>query len=155
LRELGHPAQERQHYGVRISLLNLESVPIETAAIKARRRPGLQPAQREAEVLYALGQTKGWTIAHASPLDPAIANVDDPAKEGTRRQNHGRSMQLRLIREVDAPNPPAFENKVRGFSSDQAKTWDRPELLLDGCAVVLAVALRSWSLNGRSFPAVQ
>src|SRR5258708_16751745 len=71
----------RKRLGGLVSGLHFEPGPIDRAPVEPRRRPGLQPPEREAEMLERARQADCRRLAPPPRRRPALPDVNEPPQE--------------------------------------------------------------------------
>ena len=107
-------AQEREHRGGRVAGLLLEHAEIDGAAVDARRRAGLQPADRERQLAQAPREGVAGLVARTTAFVVGEADVDPASEEGADREHHRAGAKAQAHRGDDAGDAAALEDQVVG-----------------------------------------
>src|SRR6185437_10193587 len=97
--------------------LHLKLRPVDGTPIDPRRRPGLEPSERQAKALEASCQADCWRLAHPSsgPLD--FADMDQPAQKCTGGQNNRPAGNVSTVGQPKPLDPHA------GFARCSSWAW--------------------------------
>src|SRR5438132_5921784 len=110
-RQLLRPMRERNRRLV--APLRLERFPVDRIAMESWRRSGLEPPALEPEVTEAFAQRPGGVLAHAAAGDLALADVDQPVQERSRRDDGGAACEPPAVVEGDSRDlRPAAQHVV-------------------------------------------
>ena len=118
-------------------------------AVEPRRRPGLQPAERQAEVADPAREADRGRVAGAPRRAPLVSDVDHAAQEGAGGQDHRPGAQRPAGGEHHARRRTALDDQVDDLVLDHPQLRPRPERRLHRRAVERAVGLRARALGGR------
>ncbi len=79
--------EEREGLRRVVAVLDLETAPVDGAAVEAGRGPGLEPAHAQPEPVETGGEAEGRGLADAPRRDLALADMDQAVEEGARGQH--------------------------------------------------------------------
>ena len=125
------------------------------AAVDARRRAGLEPADAERQLAQAFGQAVGRRIAGAPALVVRQADVDLAAQERADRQHDGARVELDAGLRDDAAHPLAFDEQVGDFLLEQREVRLVLQHRADRLLVQHAVGLRARRAHRRALAGVE
>ena len=97
LRRRDRLGEEREGLGRIVAALNLESVPVDGAAVEAGRGAGLQPAHAKPEPVERVREAKGRGLADPPGRDLALADMDQPAQKGAGGEHHGAGAEVAAV----------------------------------------------------------
>jgi hypothetical protein len=92
---------------------------VDRPPVEPRRRPRLQPLQREPEPPQVLRQRQRRRLADPPPGRPLRPRMQHPAEEGPRRQHHRRPRDLRAVLQAHPAHTTCpFEQQARDQPAD-------------------------------------
>ena len=152
-----HDAVGHQREGNRILVrrLHFQRRPVDGAAVEARRRAGLEPAELEARARHRRRKAHGGLFVHAAGDDLLLADMDQTAQEGSGRQNDGAAGQPPAVGKDDGRDPAVVEFEVLDLGLDDVQQILLGNRLLHGGGVELAVGLGARAANGGALAAVE
>ena len=104
--------QERHHGARFVPRLGVHRAEIHAAAVKARRRAGLQAVHAQRQGAQAFGQRIGRRIARAPAGLVLQADVDAPAEKRARGQDDAIGLEPQAHLRIDAANPVILDVEV-------------------------------------------
>ena len=148
--------QRREELRLGIAVLELERRPVDRRAVEPRRRPGLEPAEREPGAVQALGERDRGRIAEAASGRPLVAEMDHPAQERAGRDHDCAAGDgAAVARDRDRSLAPATDRIRSASPSTTIRSGVSPIERLHGAAVELAVSLGARALDGGSLAAIE
>ena len=156
LRVLDPVGQGRERLRRFVARLHLECRPVDRSAVEARRRAGLQSAEREAERGEGTRQAQGRGLADPSRRDFSLADMDQAAKKCPRCQ-HARTAP-KATRPSRARRRTAFPSRMIRSSASPSTTTKfgvRANRFLHCACVELAVGLGARTSHRRTLAAIQ
>src|SRR5262249_61875001 len=84
-----------------------------------------------------------------------LADMDEPAQEGSRGEHDGPCLKLAPIRELEPGDSFAANQEVVRLGFDHRQIWRGADRLLHGPGIEPAVCLRPWSAHGGPFAAIE
>ena len=125
-------------------------VPSRRAGVPVFRRPRERPRRASAR------QAQRGILAHPTGRDLPVAEVDQAAEEGARRQHHGAAGDLPAIGEDDRRHRAGIiQRQVEDVALDHGEAVGLADQALHGGAVELAVGLGAGAPDGRALAAVE
>ena len=143
-----------------VAVLDLEPAPVDGAAVEARRRPRLEPAERERSG-QAVREADGGRLPDPARRPRLLADMDAAAQERAGGQDHRARRQLGAVVEADAGDPadPADpaprEEEVLDRALAHGEARGGADLRLHGRPVEGAVGLGPRAAHGRPLAAVE
>src|SRR3546814_8066381 len=110
-RMLATRADKRKHRRRRIAWLRRQDVPVDRAAVKARRRAGLQAADTRMQFAQSRGQRIARWIAGATALMVCHADVDATTEKRAGGQDHRGRVERQAEPGDDAAYRTAFRSE--------------------------------------------
>ena len=138
---LGAEAEGR---GIGVSGLHLEALPVDGAAIEARRRAGLEAAAAQAEVLQSFAQEHGGWFPGAAGGILLLAAVDQAIEESAGGDDDGLGADGAAVAESDA-----LDGSQDAVASGQSPVVSKRSVV--GCrfsVVGKSRALLGWTAGG-------
>ena len=151
------PAGQEGEGGRRIvAVLHLQAAPVDRAAVEARRRAGLEPAERQAEAVQRRRQPGRGRRVDPAGRPALLAQMDDAAQEGSGRDDDGAGADRPAVLEHDAGTAArAVDRQVAGGALDDVEARLLGQDRLHGPAVQLPVGLGPRSAHRRALAAVE
>src|SRR5262249_6156403 len=147
--------QHRERLRRLIAWLHLHRGPVDGAAVEPRRRSGLEPSQRKSEPLQGERQAKCGRLAHPACRRLPLADMDEPAQEGSRGEQDGPCPKVTPIRELEPGDSVAADQEIVRLGFDHRQIRHGGDRLLHGPGIEPAVCLRAWPAHGWPFPAIE
>ena len=139
-----------------VARLDLEAGVIDGPAVQARRRPGLQPAQAEADLLEPARQAERGRLADAPGRHGLLADVDHAAQEGAGGEHHGPGLDRPAVGVDHAPAAAALvDQKILHRRGPDLEARLVAQQRLHGAAVELAVGLGAGPAHRRALAPVE
>src|ERR1019366_8536799 len=98
------PCTKAERSRVQIARLPLEARPVNAAPVKARRRPGLEPASAQAKLLKRFAQQTRRRFSRASRRILLFATMNQPVKKSSGSDDDRLSRDAAPIAQQDAAN---------------------------------------------------
>ena len=155
LRRRDRRGERGKRLGRIVAGLNLERAPVDARAIEARRRPGLQPAEREAGRVHAAGERDRRRVAEPAGRRPLIAEMDHAAQERAGREDERAAGEPAPVGEFERRDPAVAALEPARFRLDDGETWRGRDQPLHRPAIQPAVDLRARALHGRALAPVE
>ena len=156
LRNLDPVGQKRERRRRIVAFLCFKRRPIDRPAVETRRRPGLQPPERQAEPAEGPGQPR-----RRRRIDPAgrpglLAQMDDPAQKGARRDHDGAGADRPAVFQNDpGASAVSVDGQIAGRALDDLEARLPGQDGLHCRAIQLAVGLGARAADRRTLAAVQ
>ena len=100
---MGHaPGAKAKGSRIHIARLPLKARPVNGAPVQTRRRPGLEPASAQAELLERFAQQNGCGLSRTSRRILLLAAVNQPVQKSSRRNDDHFSRDAPPIAEQNA-----------------------------------------------------
>src|SRR4029079_10331564 len=113
---VGHsPGTKAEGSGIGIAGLHLKLGPVDSPAVESRRRPGLEPATSQTELLQRLAQQHSGRFSGAARRIWLLAAVDQAIEERSGRNNDSSRADVASVTEADADDRRLFKNQIRNF----------------------------------------
>src|SRR5205823_3535568 len=96
----------------RIARLRRHDRQIDTAAVKARRRPGLEAPDRQFELAQPRGERGRRRLPRPAGSMVRQSNVDEPGEESPGSEHDGRGLELHAELRLDPSHAVAFDEDV-------------------------------------------
>ena len=94
--------QRRERLGRLVARLHLQRRPVDRAAVEPRRRAGLQPAERKADIFQRARQSERRRFADAAGGNLFFADMDQAAQKRSGGEHHGAGANLPAVGKFDA-----------------------------------------------------
>src|SRR5260370_13247137 len=130
-----------EEFRLRIAELDLKLLPVDCGSVEPGRRSGLEPAEREAGCVEALGERDGGWIAEASGRRPLVAEMDHTAKKRSRGEDDGAASDGAAVCELNSGDGAGFGCDSSGFPFDDWEVRRLADERLHGAPVELSVRL--------------
>ena len=147
--------QRGEEFRLGIAKLDLELVPVDRRSVKARRRSGLEPPEREAGAVEALGERDRGRIAETSGRRSLVAKMDHAAQESAGGEDDGAAGDGAAVSERDAGDGAGVGRDAGGFPFDDGQIRGLADQRLHGAPVKLAVGLGARPLDGGALAAIE
>ncbi len=146
-----------------IACLHIQGCPINRAAIKARRRAGLQPPHAQAQTIKRFGQTDRRTLHRVRATTRgstargylALADMDQPIQECAGGQNHSPGRDHLPVRQDDAGRSAVAQNQIFGGRFHDGQVRYCSQRGLHRLTIKLAVGLGARAAHRRALAPVQ
>ena len=136
-------------------MLDLEPLPVDRRAVEPRRRPGLEPTEREAGRVETSSERNRGGIAEPPGRRPLVAEVNDAAKERAGGQHDGAASDRAAVRQLDPGDCAGCGRDPSRFPFDDGQVRSLGDEILHGAAIELPVGLSARSLDGGTLAAVE
>ena len=136
-------------------MLDLEPLPVDGCAVEPGRGPGLEPREREAGAVQALGERDRGRIAETPGRRPLVAEMDHAAQEGAGGEHDCAAGDRAAVRELDARDSAGVGRDPSGFAFDDGQVRGLGDKRLHGAPIELPVGLGARPLDGGPLAAVE
>src|SRR5205085_11559244 len=132
----------RERRGRGRTRLGHEPGPVDGPAVEPRRRPGLEPAEREAVPRQGFRQAERRRLADPPGWRLLLADMDQPAQEGAGGQHHGAAADVFARAEHD-PGEAAVgpDDQVLNRALADLETRLLSQQLLDRAGIEFSIRL--------------
>ena len=151
---LAQPEEGEHRHGL-VARLHLQSGVVDAAAVDARRRAGLEPADAQRQRAQLLGEPVRRRVAGPAARVLLEPDVDAAAEEGADREHHGARAEFDARLRDHARHPAALEAQVGDFLLEQRQVRLVLEHAADGALVELPVGLGARRPHRRALAGVQ
>ena len=147
--------EHRKRLGGLVSGLHFEPGPIDRAPVEPGRRPGLEAAEREAEMLERARQPDRGRLAHAPRGRLALADVNEAAQERAGGQYDRTRPEHASVGQPHRRDAALRENEVVRLALEHFESLGFADRLLHGCRIEFAVGLRARPAHRRALAAIE
>src|SRR5262249_29251103 len=147
--------QHRERLRRLVARLHLHCGPVDGAAVKPRRRSGLEPPERESQSLQSQRQAKRRRFPNASRRRLPLADMDAPAQEGSRREHDRPCPKLPSVHQFEPGDSLPADYEVVRLRFDHHEVRCAADRLLHGPGVEPAVRLRARPTHGGALATVE
>ena len=116
---------DEKNSGSGIAVLDLKRVPVDRRPVEPRRGSGLEPREREAGAVQALGERDRGRIAEAAGGRSLVAEMDHAAQEGAGREDDRPAGERAAVGERDAGDGAGVGRDRGRFAFDDGQVRGR------------------------------
>src|SRR5262249_48772194 len=128
---------------------------VDGAAVEPRRRSSLEPPERKSESPQGQRQAERGRLPHAPRRRLPLADMDEPAQEGSRGQYDRPCPKLAPIRALEPADSLAADYQVLRLGFDHHEVRGGADRLLHGPGIEPAVRLRARPAHGGPLATVE
>ena len=139
-----------------VSGLSFQGLVVDGAPVQARRRPRLQAAARETQVLEGVGQANRRVLTGATGRQSFLADMDEATQERTGGQHHGTGLEgFAVSRDHGLYPTPGAEDEILDRRGAHLEIRLFADQVPHGQPVQHAVGLGTRAAHGRALADVE
>ncbi|MEY9611533.1 hypothetical protein ABIF21_004407 [Bradyrhizobium elkanii] len=155
LRRRNPVSHDRKRLRRLVSGLHFDRGPVDRSAVEARRRSGLEPAERKPCPFEGSRQAHGRRLADPARRPILLPEMDQTAQKGAGRDDNRTRRQPATIAQANAGHATIGDDQFIRLAFDDAEVRGLGDRRLHRRGVELAVSLGPGATDRRTLPAIE